>query len=171
MSACTNHQKCQQSALEQAEKICAERGSRLTDQRKLVLSLIWESHRPSKAYDLLEMMQQHDPSAKPPTVYRALDFLMEQGLIHRIDSLNAFTGCNHPNAHRDCYFLICKACGTADECCSPTLTDAIVSAANLSNFSPGQTTLEIAGTCGLCTSKNKNPADKHTDNRQLNAPD
>ena len=166
MTACTDHKNCQQSALEQAEVICAERGSRLTDQRKLVLSLIWESHRPSKAYDLLEMMQQHDPSAKPPTVYRALDFLMEQGLIHRIDSLNAFTGCNHPNTHQDCYFLICIDCGTADECCSPTLTKAIHSAATLRDFSPGHTTLEIAGTCALCAAKDNQPID-----RQYNGPD
>lgn len=151
MTICYNHHHCQETALAQAEAICAERGTRLTSQRKTVLGLIWQSHRPVKAYDLLSQLQEHDPAAKPPTIYRALDFLIEQGLIHRIDSLNAFTGCNHPNAHSDCYFLICKDCGTADECCSTQLTKAIRHAANTNGFAPAHTTLEIAGSCGKCS--------------------
>jgi Fur family zinc uptake transcriptional regulator len=151
MSTCQDHHHCQHQALTKAEEICAERGLRLTPQRRQVLTLIWQSHRPMKAYDLLEQMQQDDPSAKPPTVYRALDFLMEQGLIHRLDSLNAFTGCGHPDGHhRDCYFMICQDCGTASEYCAPALSQAIHQAAQDNDFSPQQTVLEIAGTCGDC---------------------
>jgi len=68
MSTCQDHHHCQHQALTMAEEICAERGLRLTPQRRQVLTLIWQSHRPMKAYDLLEQMQQDDPSAKPPTV-------------------------------------------------------------------------------------------------------
>ncbi|MCE2517935.1 MAG: transcriptional repressor, partial [Alphaproteobacteria bacterium] len=125
MSTCTDHHHCQDTALKTAEAICADRGARLTDQRRQVLGLIWQSHRPVKAYDLLKTLQQDDPAAKPPTIYRALDFLLDQGLIHRMDSLYAFTGCGHPNAHDDSYFLICRDCGTADVCWSPSLTRAI----------------------------------------------
>lgn len=154
MSICSDHQHCQDTALSTAEAICAERGVRLTDKRRQVLALIWRSHKPIKAYDLLTALQHDDPSAKPPTVYRALDFLIGQGLIHRIDSLNAFTGCGHPNAHDDCYFLICHDCGTADECCSSSLTRAIRSAASSNNFAPARTTLEVAGVCGDCANPN-----------------
>ena len=151
MSTCQDHHHCQHQALTIAEEICAERGLRLTPQRRQVLTLIWQSHRPMKAYDLLEQMQQDASSAKPPTVYRALDFLMEQGLIHRLDSLNAFTGCGHPDGHhRDCYFMICQDCGTASEYCAPALSQAIQQAAQDNDFSPQQTVLEIAGTCGDC---------------------
>ena len=150
---CTDHIQCQRSALNIAEQVCSANLSRLTPQRKHVLSLIWQSHRPTKAYDLLGKMQRQDPSAKPPTVYRALDFLLNQGLIHRIDSLNAFIGCGHPNAHQDCYFLICGKCGMADECCSDLLVDAITSAARKRKFTPNRTTLEVAGVCGSCEVK------------------
>lgn len=141
----------QHTALARAEAICAKRGVRLTAQRKEVLRLIWTSRQPVKAYSLLTELQKADSKAKPPTVYRALDFLLEQGLIHRLDSLNAFTGCIHPDAHDNCYFLICRDCGVVSECCSGVLESAIDEVSGKHGFTPEHTTLEIAGTCESCS--------------------
>ena len=93
-----DHRVCVKDALEQATAICAKRGARLTPIRRRVLELIWASHKPSGAYDILEALSQESRGKRiaPPTVYRALDFLLEQGLIHRLESLNAFIGCPHP---------------------------------------------------------------------------
>ncbi|MBM4202103.1 MAG: hypothetical protein FJ189_12570, partial [Gammaproteobacteria bacterium] len=89
-----DHDDCIHRALASAERLCAERGVRFTPVRRRVLELIWRSHEAVKAYDLLEQLKTFDPAAKPTTVYRALDFLREQGLIHRVESLNAFIGCS-----------------------------------------------------------------------------
>lgn len=97
MTTCSSHKTCIKSALKHAEDICVQSGVRLTKQRKQVLELIWQNHKSHKAYDILEKMAALDKSAKPPTVYRALDFLQEQGLVHKIQSLNAYVGCPHPD--------------------------------------------------------------------------
>ena len=145
-----DHNHCREDALTRAEQICREKGSRLTTQRKHVLSLIWESHRPIKAYDILEKLSETQGKVQPPTVYRALDFLLEHGLIHRIDSLNAFTGCSHPEARHNCFFLICGSCGNADECCSDVINGAIQKTVGDNNFKPSHITLEVSGTCEKC---------------------
>ena len=151
MTLCSDHHHCQESALATAENLCQSRGIRLTPGRRQVLSLIWQSHRPMKAYDLLDQLRQTDAQAKPPTVYRALDFLMEQGLIHRIDSLNAYTGCGHPETLPcDCYFMICQTCGNAQECCNESLSARIHDMAKERGFTPQHTVLEIAGLCQDC---------------------
>ena len=92
-----DHKHCIKGALEEARALCAQKGVRLTALRETVLELIWQSHRPVGAYEILaELTRIQDKSAQPPTVYRALDFLLEHGLIHRLSSLNAFIGCPHP---------------------------------------------------------------------------
>ena len=90
------HQGCVADALARAEDVCRQRGARLTPLRRRVLELVWDSHRAVKAYDLLAALGETAGAAKPPTVYRTLEFLMEHGLVHRIDSLNAFVGCPQP---------------------------------------------------------------------------
>ena len=101
-----DHEHCIDHALEQAAAICQKNGQRLTTLRQTVLKLVWSSHRPVGAYDILAMLSkgQERPVA-PPTVYRALDFLLEQELIHRIASLNAYIGCNSPDSPHDGTFL------------------------------------------------------------------
>ena len=125
MLDCQDHEVCIESAMSEAESICQENGLRFTELRREVLRLIWQSHVPAKAYDILEKLKGKAWSAKPPTVYRALDFLLETGLVHKLDSINAYIGCTHPREHNGCYFLICTDCNEAKECCSPELTDAI----------------------------------------------
>ena len=98
-----------------AEKLCADKGLRFTPLRRRVLELVWSSHKPVGAYALLDQLRDEDLGSAPPTVYRALDFLIENGLIHRIERMNAFVGCSHPGeAHRG-FFLICGECGNAEE--------------------------------------------------------
>ena len=87
-----NHSECVSEALGTAEQLCIERGVQLTPIRNKVLELIWESHKAVKAYELLDRIKPLKEAAKPATIYRALDFLIEQGLIHRVESLNAFVG-------------------------------------------------------------------------------
>lgn len=91
-----NHQACVNQALDDARHICQQHNARLTPTRQRVLELIWQSHRPLGAYDVLAQLAAEGQNAAPPTVYRALDFLQQHGLVHRIASLNAFVGCAHP---------------------------------------------------------------------------
>ncbi len=145
------HNECIHSALSNAEKICMVKGLRLTDLRKRVLELVWASHGPVKAYDILDKLGDKSASAKPPTVYRSLDFLKEHGLVHKLNSLNAYVGCSHPHERHVCYFLICKGCHQVKECCNRTLTKAINSTSDEHHFRPSSITLEIEGLCEHCS--------------------
>jgi Fur family zinc uptake transcriptional regulator len=159
MTVCTDHSQCQKSALEAAERHCHAAGLRLTALRRDVLALIWESHQPVKAYDLMARLPRGGSApAQPPTIYRTLDFLLAQGLIHRLDSINAYTGCGHPRHHEDCYFLLCQDCGLAEECCSPALAKAIGDAGDERDFTARTTTLEIMGLCARCRDNDTAPA-------------
>ncbi|MCB2082284.1 MAG: transcriptional repressor [Rickettsiales bacterium] len=139
------------TALNQAEAICQEQGLRFTALRRRVLAMVWENHGPAKAYDILDKLQAENHSARPPTVYRALDFLQEHGLVHKLNRLNAYVGCSHPLQHTECYFLICSQCGTIEECCNDALKQAILSITTQHQFTPAHTTLEIEGICRECT--------------------
>ncbi len=150
MGTCTDHQACVDEALAAADQICREKGLRFTELRRKLFKMIWASHTPSKAYDLLDALKQDSIAAKPPTVYRTLDFLMEHGLIHKLNSLNAYVGCAHPLTHHECYFLICKHCKTITECCNHALEQAISSTVDKNKFRLKQVTLEIEGECAEC---------------------
>ena len=139
-----------EEALKKAEELCEVNGLKLTKLRKQVLKLIWKKPGYVKAYDLLDELQKIDPSAKPPTIYITLDFLMENGLIHKLQSLNAYIGCLHPNEHNECYFLICDSCQKIEECCSKKINNVVLSTSKNNNFIPNKVTFEIAGTCQSC---------------------
>ena len=145
-----DHSCCIESALEQAHQLCKARGQRLTKIRELVLQLIWQSHKPLGAYDLLPAIAEAGFNSAPPTVYRALDFLQEQGLVHRLASLNAFIGCCNPGEHHQGYFLICKSCGITAELESEELQHSILNCANNAGFSVEQENIEILGCCPNC---------------------
>jgi len=102
-------------ALKAAETLCEERGERLTPVRRRVLELVLTSDGPVKAYDLLEALKPGEGSAKPPTVYRALDFLMGLGLVHKVEALNAFVGCTHSDHSGTAELFICTECGHVEE--------------------------------------------------------
>ncbi|HEX3984170.1 MAG TPA: Fur family transcriptional regulator [Acidisoma sp.] len=152
--------------LERAEAFCASRQQRLTEQRRQVLGLILDSPRPSGAYDLLDRLRIDGKPAAPPTVYRALEFLTAQGLVHKIERLAAFVGCAHmlqPEAHGHCghshgraervpaiQFLICTRCRRVFEMTDDRIRTAIEAAAQATGFHPAGATVEIEGICAEC---------------------
>lgn len=145
-----DHDACVEAALAAAERICALRKARLTPNRRRVLELIWNSHDVVGAYDILAELQKEDPSAKPPTVYRALDFLMDLGLIHRIESANGFTRCEAPERAHVCQFLICDSCGLVEELHSTRLAGELDAQAENAGFQPGFQIVEVHGRCRSC---------------------
>ncbi|MQQ37360.1 transcriptional repressor [Pseudomonas sp. SZ57] len=146
-----DHSHCVHSALAEADTLCAKQGLRLTTLRRRVLELVWQSHKPLGAYDILAVLSDEDGRrAAPPTVYRALDFLLENGLVHRIASLNAFTGCNHPTHAHQGQFLICRLCHAAIELQHPAISNAVVDAAAGVGFAVEGQTVEIVGVCAGC---------------------
>ncbi len=145
-----DHRHCVKAALAQAEQICRERKGRLTPQRKRVLELVWSSHRPVGAYSVLEQLRQEGFNGAPPTVYRALDFLLEHGLIHRIESLNAYTGCAHPGDEHTGQFLICSRCQKVAELDDPRVAEAVSDSAEKHGFVADHQVIEIKGICPQC---------------------
>jgi Fur family zinc uptake transcriptional regulator len=145
-----DHDRCITAALGEAERLCARRGARLTALRKRVLALVWTSHSPVGAYDILDRLSREQGRAAPPTVYRALEFLLEQGLVHRIESLNAFVGCPHPGKTHSGQFLICRDCGAAAEMQDRTIDRAISSQAAACGFTVEGKTVEVRGLCPAC---------------------
>jgi Fur family zinc uptake transcriptional regulator len=145
-----DHRKCVSEALALADELCAQRGARMTELRRRVLNLIWDSHAPVGAYALMDMLKRDGRNAMPPTVYRALDFLQEQGLIHRIASLNAFIGCSRPADAHGAQYLICRRCGTVAEIENTAIGGAIAASARELGFDMTGQTVEIAGICRDC---------------------
>lgn len=146
-----DHSHCVSGALAEAEVICTRQGLRLTALRKRVLELVWLSHKPLGAYDILAVLSEADGRrAAPPTVYRALDFLLENGLVHRIASLNAFVGCNHPQHAHQGQFLICRSCHAAIELEQAAISEAIVQCARDVGFVVEAQTVEVVGLCAGC---------------------
>ena len=147
-----DHSSCIDKALTDAVLICKERGQRFTKIRQLVLELVWQSHRPLGAYELLPAIKAAGFNSAPPTVYRALEFLQEQGLVHRISSLNAYIGCSHPGHQCSSCFLICEKCQLAVELESAKLATAIADLTRDMGFSVHREHLEIVGHCPNCQS-------------------
>jgi Fur family zinc uptake transcriptional regulator len=145
-----NHRHCVEQAVAQARAICQRQGSRLTPQRQQVLELIWQEHRPVGAYELLERMRELGHKAAPPTVYRALEFLQANGLIHRIESLNAFTGCPHPDHPHQGQFLVCTQCRRVAELEMSEISHQLDKAAARAGFHSQQQTIELSGICAEC---------------------
>lgn len=144
------HSACIKAALAVAESACRERGNRLTPIRRRVLELVWGGHEPVKAYDVLQRLQKERKRAAPPTVYRALDFLLQQGFVHRIESLNAYIGCGKPGHVDGGQFLICEKCGEVAELHDPELSSMISKKAGQLGFSIHNQVVELKGYCAEC---------------------
>ncbi|AOY89590.1 Fur family transcriptional regulator [Marinobacter salinus] len=151
-----NHDACVTRAIADARSICQQHNARLTPTRERVLELIWQSHKPLGAYDVLAGLAEDGHNAAPPTVYRALDFLQQQGLVHRIASLNAFIGCTHAGETHTGMFLICRACRNVLELKAPAVSRAVQAAAEREAFKMDDVTLEIAGLCPGCQADSDN---------------
>ncbi|MDP1626831.1 Fur family transcriptional regulator [Parvibaculum sp.] len=145
-----NHRACIDDALATARALCDERGTQLTPLREKVLQIVWKSHKPVGAYDVLDELARSHKAARPPTVYRALDFLMAEGLIHKIESLNAYLGCIEAGAPHTGQFLICRNCGATEEIVDPKLETALEAAAARAHFKAERKIVEISGLCARC---------------------
>ena len=150
-----DHHHCIKTAIADAEKICLQRKQRFTVLRKRVFELVWQQHKPIRAYDVLEKLQK-DGRAAPPTVYRALDFLLDLGLIHRIESLNAFVGCIKIGQKHEGQFLICTSCWAFAELDSTEISKSIQKSAEHYGFEVKQQIIEVAGLCPKCQAKRDN---------------
>jgi Fur family zinc uptake transcriptional regulator len=146
-----DHGRCSSDAMASAEAICAERGQRLTPIRRDVLGALLASHKPLGAYEIMELLSPRGPRPAPITVYRALDFLLENGLVHRIESRNAFVACVHTHDRDEpVLFLICDRCGAVGEAASAEVAATLKSAARAAGFTPKSPVIEISGVCTHC---------------------
>jgi Fur family zinc uptake transcriptional regulator len=132
------------------ETASTERGLRLTPLRREVLQLVARAGKPVKAYDLLDSLRDTHGNAAPPTVYRALDFLLENGFIHKLESINAYVACHHPAVQHQVPFLICDVCDGAQEVCDPRVAELIEAQARTFGFTPQGQTVEVHGVCKNC---------------------
>jgi Fur family transcriptional regulator, zinc uptake regulator len=145
-----DHTHCTADLIARAERTCERRGSKLTGQRREILSSVAQSHSAVGAYDIIERMAEHGPRPAPITVYRALDFLLAHGLVHKIESRNAFVACSHSHEGQPAALLICETCGTVAELDAPEIFERIAQKARAQKFSPAHTVIEMSGTCGSC---------------------
>ena len=145
-----DHAHCAAPALAEAEATAKARGLRLTPVRRRVLEILLEDHRALGAYDILARLKEDGFGDKPPVAYRALDFLVENGLAHRIQRLNAFTACLHIGEDHAPAFFICEVCQSVAEAPEPLVDQAIDSAASQLGFSVSRTSVEVLGRCPNC---------------------
>jgi len=148
-----DHDRCSTDAMATAEAVCEERGQRLTAIRRKVLATLLASHKPLGAYEIIDRLAPKGPRPAPITAYRALEFLRENGLVHRIESRNAFIACVHNHAAGALVvFLICENCGAVGEASSADVTTTLTSAARAAGFVPKSPVIEITGVCVHCRS-------------------
>jgi Fur family transcriptional regulator, zinc uptake regulator len=150
-----DHERCTSTAIAHAEAHCAARAQRLTPIRRHVLEALLASHKPLGAYEIIDHLAQQNPSPQnrpaPITIYRALDFLRDNGLVHRIESRNAFVACAHNHGDNDLVvFLICEKCGAVGEAPGGGAAEALKSSARAAGFAPKSPLIEIAGICAHC---------------------
>ncbi len=145
-----NHEKCTADLISRAERTCVGRGSKLTGQRRDVLACVAQSHAAAGAYDIIERMAERGPRPAPITVYRALDFLMAHGLIHKVESRNAFVACSHAHDGEPAALMVCTACGTVAELAVAEAVATLAKAADDVGFRPERTVIEMNGQCRRC---------------------
>jgi len=146
-----DHNRCTAEAISHAELVCRERGQKFTPIRRQVLQALSSSHRPLGAYEVIDELAKSLPRPAPITIYRALDFLMANGLVHRIESRNAYLACAHDHdAASLVAFLICERCGSVGEIPSAPMAQSLSAAARATGFAPKLSVVEITGTCAHC---------------------
>ena len=145
-----DHRRCLDILMGRVERLCAEQMLRLTSQRRRVLEIVAGRHTAVGAYEILARLGGDGRPTAPISVYRALDFLLQHSLVHRIESLNAYVACMHPGDRHDAQFLICRVCRRVAELNSPSIGGAIGESATAASFVVARPVVEIAGICGAC---------------------
>lgn len=144
------HNHCRDDLLQRIEAICEGRDSNLTQLRKQVLTIVLENERPVTAYDILDNLKKLLPKAAPPTVYRALDYLSEEGFIHKLETLRAYIACYHPEKDHVSQFLICTDCGMVNELELPAIASSLKQAVDEHGFKIHHPVIELTGRCHSC---------------------
>ena len=150
-----DHDACAAAALARAEARCAERGARLTPIRRQVLEIVWESHAPLGAYGILTRVnaaarREGAREKAPPAVYRALKFLLDHGLLHRVESRNAYVGCGASGEPHAAWFFICERCENAVEIDDGRIGGALRESARRAGFALESSVVELLGRCPRC---------------------
>lgn len=145
-----NHRHCRTAGLREAKDYCTSQGLRLTPVRARVLEILLETHQALGAYDILDRLKEDGLGGQPPVVYRALDFLVAHGFVHRLERLNAFTACVHPSQGHEPMFLICSECKQVAETALASLAQDIDRAAGNLGFSVQSRVVEVVGRCPNC---------------------
>ena len=148
-----DHGHCVSQALGAAEERCRETGLRLTPVRRKVLELLLHEHRALGAYAILDLLRDAGFGSQPPVAYRALDFLVENGFVHKIERLNAFVACAHPGESHSPAFMICRICDAVAEAQSLPAKGALGAAARAAGFQIERTVVEAEGVCPACADK------------------
>ena len=148
-----DHVRCINAAVARAHEICVNSNVRLTSTREAILKLLWQSHQPLGAYQLQQQLTRvTDKPVAPPTIYRAIEFLIELGLAHRIPSINAFIGCPFPNSDHSNIFLICQECKTVAEITDNKVNNLLGNLTDKAKFKLNSQTIELFGLCPNCES-------------------
>jgi len=145
-----DHAHCSGAVLARAEAHVAARGARLTPVRRRALEILLEAHRAVGAYEVLDRLAQSGFGSQPPVAYRALDFLVDHGLAHRIRRLNAFAACMHPGETHDAAFLICRSCDMVAEAPAGPVRRELDAAAAVLGFAVERSNIEALGLCPAC---------------------
>lgn len=149
-----DHARCAADAIGHAETVCQKRGQRLTPIRRQVLEALLASHQPLGAYEIIDVLARSQAAPAPITVYRALDFLIANGLVHRIESRNAFLACVHDHDDTGLVaFLICENCGSVGEVEATSLARTLKEVGHHAGFTPRMSVVEISGVCRNCATK------------------
>lgn len=148
-----DHKACVSQALSAAEARCAAEGLRLTPVRRKVLELLLREHRALGAYAILDLLREAGFGSQPPVAYRALDFLAENGFVHKIERLNAFVACTHPEERHSPAFMICRLCDAVAEAQSSSAKGGLGAAAQAAGFHIEKTVVEAEGVCPACAEK------------------
>jgi Fur family transcriptional regulator, zinc uptake regulator len=145
-----DHAACSGSLMSRAEDLARARRMRLTPVRRRALEILLSEHRALGAYEVLDRLAESGFPRQPPVAYRALEFLVEMGLAHRIDALNAFAACMHPGERHEAAFLICRTCGALAEVPAGRVRAALEGAAAGTGFRVERASLEAVGLCPGC---------------------
>jgi Fur family zinc uptake transcriptional regulator len=145
-----DHRHCARAILAHAEGVCRACGARLTPQRKRVLEIVASSHAAIGAYAIMDRLKDDGRPPAPIAVYRALDFLIANGLVHRIASRHAYVACTRAGDHHGSQFLICRRCGAVGEMTSAAIWQALIGAAAGAGFSVVAPVIEVEGECAAC---------------------
>ena len=148
-----DHSHCVDHALAAAEARCNEAGLRFTPVRRKVLELLLREHRALGAYAILDLLRDSGFGSQPPVAYRALDFLVDNGFVHKIERLNSFVACAHPGETHSPAFMICRLCDAVAEAQSTPAKGALGAAARASGFQIERTVVEAEGVCPACADK------------------